>query len=107
MNMNPIPRPDYEALDDIGLPYVRKARIIDELPLEMKDTAAIEATASIAKLIGVEAQGRIKHAPPVFMAFGINRNIAKRHVHAKVLLLPGGDVPLDFCPSFEADAQVA
>lgn len=95
------PRPDYEALDSIGLPYMRKARVIGELsPADTKEALA-EATAAVAELIGVKACSVIKYGTPAFLAMtGMNRNMAKRHAHAHTLLSCGCDLSLDLCASY-------
>ncbi len=94
-------RPDYEASDSMGFPYVRKARVIGELATSETKDALVEATSAIAKLINVEASGIIKYGTPAFLVFGMNRNVAKRHAQADLLLTCGCDLSLDFCESFE------
>lgn len=97
-------RPPFEAIDDIGLPYVRKAQLIGELPSDEVKEALAEATAAVAKLVGVEPCGTIKYGTPAFLAMrGMNRNIAKRSAQSSVLLVCGCDLSLDLCESYESE----
>lgn len=92
----------YEALDAQGLPNLRPALTIGELPTaEERQAALVEATPVIADKIGMPPVGVLKFALPVFSAFeGMTRAKAKHHPDEKLLLTQGCDVPLDFCPSF-------
>lgn len=96
-------RPDYEALDNQGLPYTRPSRVVGELPTPAQRIAALaEATPAIAQRIGIPACGVVKFGDPVFRAFvGLDRNKAKRHPDAALLLTMGDDVPLDYCASYK------
>lgn len=92
-------RPDYEALDRQGFPYVRPAQVVAELPTpEARGTALESATQEIAKRMQTTAQRRIGFGTPVFAAFGLTRPQAKVHEQAKLLLTMGGDLSLDYCP---------
>lgn len=94
-------RPIYEALDRQGIPYLRPAEVVGELPHEARKNALIEATPSIAAKIGIEYVRPVNHGTPVFCAFeNMTRNKAKQHPQAKLLLALGTDVSLDFCPSY-------
>ncbi len=94
-------RPDYLALDSQGLEYLRKAREISELPTrEDRLAACVEAAAEIARQLGVAAPPAIKFGVPVFQSFGMTRPQAKNHPNAKLLLTPGADLSLDYCPSY-------
>ena len=96
-------RPDYEALDNQGMPYTRHARVVGELPTpELRIAALAEATPVISRQIGIPAIRFVKFGNPVFKAFeGLDRNKAKRHPDSALLLTMGDDVPLDFCPSYD------
>lgn len=95
-------RPQYEALDAQGLPYLRAAQVVGELPTPGDRLAAlVEATASIAKKTGLNAVKPIPFGAPVFTAFdGMNRPKAKHHVESKLLLTMGDDVDLAYCKSY-------
>lgn len=94
-------RPDYEALNVQGLPYVRTARVVAELPTpEARSTALNSATQEIAERLQAAAQRKIGFGTPVFVAFGLTRPQAKVHEQAKLLLTMGGDLPLDYCHEF-------
>ena len=96
-----LPRPDYEATDSLGIPYIRKANLIGELPdLAARASALQEATATLAKILGLTAKSAVKFGTPVFCAFGLNRNVAKRHPHSTLLLKQGHELSLDLCASY-------
>jgi len=92
-------RPQYEALDKIGLPYIRPARVVGELPTPGDRLSALaEATTAIAEKTGLTAIKAIPFGAPVFSAFaGMTRPKAKHHVDSKLLLTMGDDVSLDYC----------
>lgn len=94
-------RPDYEALDAAGLPFVRPAKIIAELPTpEVRAAALDSATQSVAKQLNSVAQRRIGFGTPVHVAFGMTRQQAKNHPQAKLLLTLGESLSLDLCPEY-------
>ena len=95
-------RPMYEALDTQGIPYLRQAEFVHELPTaEDRLSALAEATPVIAERLKIKQIDRVKVGTPVFCAFeGMTRASAKNHREAKLLLTHGGDVPLLFCPSY-------
>lgn len=94
-------RPQYEALDRQGIPYVRPAQVVAELPTPEARSSALEAaTQEIAKRLRATAQRRIGFGVPVFVAFGLTRPQAKVHEQAKLLLTMGADLSLDFCPDY-------
>lgn len=94
-------RPDYEALDGQGLPYVRPARVVGELPSPEERFVALEsATQEVAKLLQINAQRRIPFGGPVFVAFGLTRPQAKNHAQAQLLLTTGDSLSLDYCPEY-------
>ena len=96
-----LPRPDYEATDSLGIPFIRKANLIGELPdLAARASALQEATATLAKILGLTAKSAVKFGTPVFCAFGLNRNVAKRHPHSTLLLKQGHELSLDLCASY-------
>ena len=94
-------RPDYEALDGHGLPHVRQAKIVGELPTPNARMAALDsATLEVAKVLNTTAARRIPFGGPVFVAFGFTRQQAKNHHEAKLLLTAGDDLSLDYCPEY-------
>jgi hypothetical protein len=94
-------RPDYEALDGNGLPYVRKANIVGELATpEARGAALASATIEVAKILNSPATRRIPFGGPVFIAFGLTRPQAKNHPQATLLLTFGDDLSLDYCPEY-------
>lgn len=93
-------RPDYLALDAQGFEITRKARVIGELPLQDVAPACVEAAAVIAQKLGMNAPERINFGTPVFTAFKLTRPQAKNHEQSTLLLTPGHDVSLDYCPSY-------
>lgn len=93
--------PSIEALDGSGLPYVRPARCVGELPaVEDRGLALESATMEVARLLNAAAQRRIGFGTPVHVAFGMTRQAAKNHAQAKLLLMKGEDVPLSQCGCF-------
>jgi hypothetical protein len=44
---------------------------------------------------------RISFGTPVFVSFGISRNQAKVHPHAKLMLTNGCDLGLELCPEYD------
>ena len=95
-------RPLYEALDRQGLPYMRPAKVIGELPTADVAAATDSATQQIAKMLNMSAVRCIQYGAPVFVAFGLTRNQAKQHSLADLLLTRGDEVPLDHCPVYDA-----
>lgn len=94
-------RPNYEALNVQGLPYIRPARVVAELPTPgARGIALASATQEIAKRLQAVAQRRIGFGTPVFVAFGLTRPQARVHEHANLLLTTGGELSLDYCPEF-------
>lgn len=94
-------RPDVEALDGHGLPYVRQAKIVGELPTPNARLAALDSgTLEGAKILNLAAVRRIPFGGPVFIAFGITRPQAKNHPKAQLLLTTGYDLSLDYCPEY-------
>jgi len=95
-------RPDYEALDTQGFPYIRAARVVGELPTPEERGAALQAaTVEISDRLQLKAQKEICFGTPVHLAFGMTRQQAKNHPQAELLLKKGDEVPLDFCPLYE------
>ena len=89
-------RPDYLALE-----ITRKAMVIGELPHEARAAACEEAALPIATQLNLPAPERIKFGVPLFQSFGMTRPQAKQHKQRTLLLTPGHDVSLDFCPSYK------
>lgn len=97
----PLKRPAYLALDAHGREYERSARVIGELPLEARSVALVEATATVARLAGLDASKTIPFGAPAYKAYaGMNRPIAKIHSMSRQLLMHGDDLSLDLCPSY-------
>lgn len=102
-----VKRPDYEALNGQGLPYIRPARIVGELPTPEARLAALDsATHAIAKRLGITALRRIGFGSPVHVAFGLTRPQARNHAMASLLLTAGDDISLDHCPEYVEPANV-
>lgn len=100
-------RPDYEALDHQGLTYIRPARIISELPHASRASALISATETLSALLGQPSLNNIHFGTATYEAFDMRptgRAWAKNHDQAPLLLLMGGDLPLDMCPEYEPHA---
>lgn len=100
-------RPDYEALNDQGSPYVRKARTISELPHAARASALVSATQTLSNLLGQAPVNNIHFGTATYEAFDIRptgRAWAKNHVQAPLLMVLGGDLPLDLCPEYENHA---
>ena len=94
-------RPEYEALDAQGLPYVRLARVVGELSTPDFRTAALEeATQALGARLGKQAYKPISFGSPVHLAFNFTRAQAKNHPDARLLLSKGDDLSLDHCPSY-------
>lgn len=88
----------YEALDGNGFPYMRDARVIDELPtLEMRHQACVDATEQIGKKLGLSPTRRIPYGAPVYEAFGLTRPQAIKHSSAALLLQLGCALDLELC----------
>lgn len=97
-----ISRPVYEALDERGLPHVREAKVVGELPTpEQRRAALLESASEIALIVGIPQICEVKFGSLVFRAFsGMSYRQARAHASAEILLVRGDDVPLYFCPSF-------
>ncbi|UUZ66353.1 hypothetical protein LP417_35675 (plasmid) [Polaromonas sp. P1-6] len=88
--------PEYEALDDAGFPYLRPARLIDELPISQRAAALELATEKMSQLLGIPANRTIPFGAPVYVAF-MSRPEAKKHSQSVHLLRLGESIPLTFC----------
>lgn len=94
-------RPNYEATNGQGLPYIRLAKFVDELPSPDDRLRALDsATHQVARLLNSVATRRIPFGAPVFVAFGLTRPQAKNHAQATLLLTRGQDLSLDYCPEY-------
>lgn len=90
----------YEALDNTGTPFTRPARIISELPWRQRKGALISAMDAVSQQVGIEAIDRISFGIPVFNAFGLNANEARKHPKAALLMTAGCDISLELVPGF-------
>ena len=98
--------PEYEALDGRGLPYVRPAKCIGELPTQDERVRALEAaTLEMARRLNSSAQRRIGFGTPVHVAFGLTRQQAKNHEQASLLLMKGDVLPLGLCGALYEGAR--
>lgn len=98
------PRPNFEAIDKHGLPYLRKAQLIGELPTNMAYPALQQATEKISDLIGKKPANTICYGSPAYCAFsGMTRNVAKSHQLSKILLSRGESLSLDLCDGFDPE----
>jgi hypothetical protein len=95
-------RPDYQGLDGQGFEITREARVIGELPHELREQACAEAAIAIARQLSLPAPAKIKSGVSVFQSFGLTRPKAKVHAAARLLLTPGTDVSLDYCTTWKA-----
>lgn len=87
----------YEALDAEGRPVLREARIIGELPHEMRGQACAIAAERIGRLLGRAPRKSLLFGAPVYEAFGMSRPEAKMHPQVKLLLTLGVHLSLDYC----------
>jgi len=90
----------------IGIPYLafglngeyqRAARVIGELPHEMREEASKQAAQCIAGVLVFPAPQRILAGVPVYRSFDMRPADAKRHQHVKLLMMFGTDIPLIHC----------
>ena len=62
-------RPVIEALNEVGRPHLRQARVVDDLPGPEERRAALElATMAIARQLGIPAVTKIGFGSPAPMA---------------------------------------
>lgn len=93
-------RPLYEALDARGVPYMRPARVIGELPTANDRAAALaEALPHVEAIVGQKAVCGLKFGCTVATSFMKDR-LARRHDCAGLLLTKGEGLMLELCPSF-------
>ena len=95
-------RPDYEALDEHGSPYLRKARIIAELDASARRAAVNAALPVIARKLELSPVGALTMGLPVYTAFGLKPAQARRHSQAPLLLTTAIDLSLDLVPLYKA-----
>ncbi|KKN85065.1 hypothetical protein LCGC14_0282340 [marine sediment metagenome] len=98
-------RPEYEALDSQGYPYMRQARVVGELPSKDCRTALDEAVGMISREVGLTAVRPLSFGLAAFHAFGMNHREACRHAHSRLLLTQGVDLPLDYIPAYNSDCS--
>jgi hypothetical protein len=89
--------PEYEAVDAMGLPFLRPAVRVEELPLDMRAQALAGAAGGLASLVGLPLLRSMPFGAPAFVGFGLSRNQSKHRDHAALLLLPGCELPLWLC----------
>lgn len=87
----------YEALDGVGKPVMREAKVIGELPHETRLRACADAARGIGDLLGLVSLRPVPFGAPVYEAFGMTRPDATAHAQAKLLLTLGCDVSLSYC----------
>lgn len=88
--------PLYEALDHQGLPYMREARLISELPESSRIEALQLALLSLSEKVGIEPVRNLKFGIPAHYAFGINSREASKHHYSGLLQTIGADISLDY-----------
>jgi hypothetical protein len=93
-------RPDYEALDAQGYPYMREAKVVGELPLADRRPALDAALAAVSNSLGMPARKALSFGLPVFEAFDLNRREAGRHEQAALLMTQGVNLSLDYIPAY-------
>lgn len=97
-------RHPYLGLDDQGYEQLRAARVIGELPIQLRNIALMEATIVISKLCNLNSFHFVDFGRPAFYAFaGMNRVLAKKHQYAGLLLSYGDDIPLALMGDDEAN----
>lgn len=96
-----MPRPLYEALDDVGRPLWRQAKVIHELEHQDRRAALDSAANEIRARVGMELVAPVRFGLPVFTAFGMTKAQAERHEHSSVLLVAGTGISLDWCKDYE------
>lgn len=87
----------YEGLDATGRPVIRPARLIGELPYELRRAACEAAAQAVGEYLGIAPRQALPFGAPVFEAFGLTRPDAKKHAAAALLLTHGHCVPLRWC----------
>jgi hypothetical protein len=88
-------RHPYLGLDDQGYEQLRAARVIGEMPIQLRNIALLEATIVISRLCNLNCFHFVDFGRPAFYAFvGMNRVLAKKHKYAGLLLSYGDDLPL-------------
>lgn len=95
------PRPIVEALDSQGLPCLRAAMTVSDLPHEERGHALQSCGPMLSQAIGAPIVSQLRYGTPVHLAFGMTRAQAKNHPQKKLLLTSGCDVLLDYCALFE------
>lgn len=93
-------RPMYEAHGNGGLPVMREAQVVAELPQESHAQALAEAGKVMEEMLGINMKRAIRTGQPVHLAFGLTRNQAKQHSDARLLLADGGSLSLALTSSF-------
>tara|TARA_R110001592_G_scaffold47952_5_gene151526 strand:+ start:2452 stop:2742 length:291 start_codon:yes stop_codon:yes gene_type:complete len=89
-------RPLYEALDKQGMPYIRPAKTVGELPHSHCRAALDKAIESLSDTVRLTHTKPLAYGMPVYHSFGLNHREAARHIHAKLLMTKACDLNLDF-----------
>ncbi|MDD2741271.1 MAG: hypothetical protein PHV02_03300 [Rhodocyclaceae bacterium] len=87
----------YEALDSAGNAVMRDAKVIGELPHELRLKACEDAAQGIGRALGLRPIRAIPFGAPVYEAFGLTRPEAKAHAQCRLLLTLGHGVRLVYC----------
>lgn len=85
-----------EALDGQGFPYQRPARYVCELPsVELVKQALHDLACDLAAKTGLQMVAPPAFGLPLFYAFGLRAEDAKKSRHAKLLLTQAAMLPLN------------
>lgn len=87
----------YEALDHLGNPVMRDARVVGELPHETRAKACAAAARRVGQMLGVAPRRPVPFGAPVYEAFGLRWPEAKAHPQSKLLLTLGCNLALAYC----------
>lgn len=99
--------PIVEALDGQGFPRTREARYISDLPHEERKQALAACGPTLSQAIGAPIVAPVRFGTPVHLAFGLTRPQAKNHPQRDLLLTPGCDLSLSYCPLYETAGGAA
>lgn len=92
------PRPQYEALDNLGYPVMRHARTIDELPILDRRKALDLALEPLSLTLGMCPLRALSYGLPVYRAFGLDNKQTTHHPHSRLLNTAACDISLDLVP---------
>ena len=94
----------YEAVNNEGYTFVRDAKVVGELPHQLRLKTLEIGAQEVAQYLGLKYSDPNKLRPsfgiPLYQSFGLNKSEALKSVHSDILLKTGSELPLNLFSRF-------